>query len=612
LSTAPVSPSVTVVMPTFNRRSYLTRMLGPLLAEPDALEIVVVVDGCRDGSIELLETLAAREPRVRPVSIENSGMGEARMAGARVARGEVVLLLDDDVLVAPGTVHGHARAHAAGEHLVVVGAMPVSGGSQSDARDYARVMYANEYRRHCERWLAHPETILTTLWAGHLSLRRADLLALKPPSLPELGRGYHSDIDFGLRCERAGLRGIYNPNLRAEHLYHRDPQAFVRDARDSGRSLLLLHQEHQVELGPITERELLGGLFLPLRTVVRLSLNRDWPVRITEIATSALGAMHLYRVQRGAAQVRKRIEQVREIGAVAQPARVAGVVDREDSAPSAVPRIAVIVPCFNDGPLAQQALASLAAQEAAEVVVIDDASSEPATLQALEALRREGIHVIRHEVNLGLSGARMTGLRATAARFVFPLDSDDLLVPGALRALADVLEHDPRVAVAFGDYEEFGERSRTCRVPQSLDAFRIAYRNEYPVSSMFRREALSRVGGWRDVGGLVGYEDWHLWMSLAEHGERGVHVGPGQVVLRRRIGASRMLGDAGSRHRELYGHLRRLHPRLFSEIAAHRARTDLPLTGRWLYPILYGGRPPLGLWSRVISASAARARRARG
>jgi glycosyltransferase involved in cell wall biosynthesis len=610
LSTAPVTPSVTVVMPTFNRRSYLTRMIEPLLAEPDALEIVVVVDGCRDGSIELLETLAAREPRVRPVLIENSGMGEARMAGARVARGEVVLLLDDDVLAAPGTVQGHACAHAAGEHLVVVGAMPVSGGSQSDARDYARVMYANEYRRHCERWLAHPETILATLWAGHLSLRRADLLAIDPPALPELGRSYHSDIDFGLRCQDAGLRGVYDPTLHAEHLYHRDPEAFVRDARDSGRSLLLVHQAHQVELGPITERELLSGLFAPLRTLVGLSLTSDWPVRIAEMATSALGVMHLYRLQRGAAQVRKRIEQVREIGAVARPARVAVAVDRGDAAPSAQPRIAVIVPCFNDGPFARQAVASLAAQEATEVVVVDDASSEPATLQALEALRAEGIDVVRHEVNLGLSAARMTGLRATAAPFVFPLDSDDLLVPGALRALADVLEHDPQLAVAFGDYEEFGERSRICRVPRSLDAFRIAYRNDYPVSSMFRRDALSRVGGWRAVDGLVGYEDWHLWMTLVEHGVRGVHVGPGQVVLRRRIHGRRMLGDAASKHRELYGRLRRLHPRLFSEIAAHRARSDLPLVSRWLYPILYGARPPLGLWSRVISRSAGRARKA--
>jgi glycosyltransferase involved in cell wall biosynthesis len=278
--------------------------------------------------------------------------------------------------------------------------------------------------------------------------------------------------------------------------------------------------------------------------------------------------------------------------------------------PGSAVRVAVIIPCHNDGQLALEAVGSTVGQEPAEVVVVDDASTEPATLQALEGLRREGVPVIRHELNRGLSAARMTGLQATSAPFVFPLDSDDLLAPGALRVLADRLSGDPQLSVTFGDYEEFGERSRICRVPSSLDAFRIAYRNEYPVSSMFRRDALERVGGWRDVAGLVGYEDWHLWMTLVEYGARGVHVGPGQIVLRRRIHGSRMLGDAGRRHRELYEHLRRLHPQLFSEISAHRARTDLPMTRRWLYPVLYGGRPPLGIWGRVISRSTARARRA--
>jgi glycosyltransferase involved in cell wall biosynthesis len=264
-------------------------------------------------------------------------------------------------------------------------------------------------------------------------------------------------------------------------------------------------------------------------------------------------------------------------------------------------RIAVIVPCFNDGAITHQAVDSLAAQEPTELVVVDDASTDPATAEALQALRNRGITVIRHEVNQGLSAARMTGLRATVARFVFPLDSDDLVAPGSLTPLADLLERRPDAAVAFADYEEFGTRERIVAVPPRLDPFRIAYRNEYPVSAMFRRAALERVGGWRDVAGLVGYEDWNLWMALAEGGETGLHAGAGTVALRRRIHGNRMLGDAGRRHRELYGHLRRLHPTLFGEIRRHRRASDLTPVKRSLYPVLYGARPPLGLWSRVLA-----------
>jgi glycosyltransferase involved in cell wall biosynthesis len=261
----------------------------------------------------------------------------------------------------------------------------------------------------------------------------------------------------------------------------------------------------------------------------------------------------------------------------------------------------VIVPCFNDGVIAHEAVASLEAQEPTELVVVDDASTEPATAEALDELRRRGVNVIRHDVNQGLSASRMTGLRATVAPFVFPLDSDDLLVPGSLTPLADLLDRRPDVSAAFADYEEFGTRRRVVVVPPRLDPYRIAYRNEYPVSSMFRRAALERVGGWQDVAGLVGYEDWNLWMTLAERGEQGVHVGPGSVALRRRMHGTRMLGDAGRIHRELYGHLRRLHPQLFADVRANRRASQLPPLKRALYPIAYGSRPPLGLWSKVLA-----------
>jgi glycosyltransferase involved in cell wall biosynthesis len=262
-------------------------------------------------------------------------------------------------------------------------------------------------------------------------------------------------------------------------------------------------------------------------------------------------------------------------------------------------RIAVVVPCHDDGALLGETLASLREPEPLEIVVVDDASSDPATLALLERLREEGVRVERHDRNQGLSAARMTGVRASGAPFVFPLDSDDLAVPGALVAMADRLEREPRAAVCFGDYEEFGDQRRLVRVPRRLDPYRIAYRNEYPVSSLFRRDALLAAGGWRDVGGEVGYEDWNLWMTLAERGAEGVHLGPGLPIYRRRLHGTRMLTGAAARHRLLYGKLRELHPALFGALDAHRRRSEFGRARRILYPLAYGARPPLGLVTRL-------------
>ena len=184
----------------------------------------------------------------------------------------------------------------------------------------------------------------------------------------------------------------------------------------------------------------------------------------------------------------------------------------------------------------------------------------------------------------------MAGLAATTAPYVFPLDADDLAVPASLTRMADLLDADPGAVVCFGDYVEFGgpEAELVRGVPERLDPFRIAYANEYPVTSLFRRTALEAAGGWRAI--RWGYEDWDLWMGLAERGGRGVHAGTGVITYRRRLHGERMLAGAKRNHRALYGELRARHPRLFAELREHRARSDLGALRKALYPLLHGGR----------------------
>jgi len=254
-------------------------------------------------------------------------------------------------------------------------------------------------------------------------------------------------------------------------------------------------------------------------------------------------------------------------------------------------RIAVIIPCFNDGPLVLEAVRSIVEEEPVELLVIDDDSTDAATLAVLDELQTDGVRVLRHEHNVGVAKARGTGLRATSAQFLFPLDADDLAVPGALAAMADRLETDPDAAACFGDYAEFGDSEIVRAVPDRLDPFRLAFTNEYPISALFRRAVLEEVGGWDSKGyGGSGYEDWNLWMTLAERGERCVHLGVGQLTYRRRLHGERKLAAGRRRHRELYRELRRIHPGLFGELDAHRRHTDLGPLRQRLYPVVYGRR----------------------
>ena len=259
-------------------------------------------------------------------------------------------------------------------------------------------------------------------------------------------------------------------------------------------------------------------------------------------------------------------------------------------------RIAVIIPCFNDGEIVTEAVASLkGVAEPLEVLIVDDGSTDAATLAVLDELEAGGSGVL-HQQNTGLSGARNAGVAATTAPYVFPLDADDLAVPATLVAMADLLDGAPDAAVAYGDYTEFGSIEEIVRAtPEWLDPYRLAYTNEYPVSALFRRTALEEVNGWAAI--RYGYEDWDLWISLAERGARSVHAGPGAITYRRRLHGERMLTEAKRRHRELWRTIKSRHPRLYAEIGEHRRRSDLSPLRKALYPLVYGGRPRYA-WER--------------
>ena len=245
-----------------------------------------------------------------------------------------------------------------------------------------------------------------------------------------------------------------------------------------------------------------------------------------------------------------------------------------------MPRVTVVVPCFNDGATLGDTLSSLEGQEPHELVVIDDGSDEPETVHALAELEAQDFRVVRRE-NGGLSAARMTGVEATEAPYVFPLDADDVPAPGALATLADALDADPEAALAWGDIEIWGEFDARIDVARSLDPWLLTYINDVPVASLVRRTALLEVGGW-SMGS--GYEDWDLWLALAERAYRGIHVPVPTFRYRRRSG--RMLADCLPRHAEHYARLRQRHPSLFAARRENRRRSTVPPRAKLLLPLV--------------------------
>lgn len=295
--------TLSIVMPTYDRRALLPEVVAPLLADGGADEIVVVVDGCDDGSYGYLQSLD--DPRLRPLLIENRGENGARAAGIEAATGDVVLLLDDDVRAWPGLAAGHARLHAECDGLVVLGWMP-----PDRAETFATRLYAREYEAICNGYEREPDAILDNVWAGNMSLRRADCERVMAGA-PTLD--YHADRALGLRCADAGLRGVFDRSLRADHLHRRDLGGFVRDARNQGAAGVTLHRVHRDRLGP-HPGEFGAGLPGPLRDWLRFCRRPragEASARALCAATAAAGSVRAARAEEAAGRLLRRVEQQR-------------------------------------------------------------------------------------------------------------------------------------------------------------------------------------------------------------------------------------------------------------------------------------------------------------
>ncbi len=101
--TAPALGNVTisVVVPVHHGGQEFQQCLQNLSrAEPPSEEVIVVVDGGADGSLEMAEAFGAEVIRL-PIT---GGPARARNHGARAAKGTILLFVDSDVVVSPGVI----------------------------------------------------------------------------------------------------------------------------------------------------------------------------------------------------------------------------------------------------------------------------------------------------------------------------------------------------------------------------------------------------------------------------------------------------------------------------------------------------------------------------
>lgn len=182
------------------------------------------------------------------------------------------------------------------------------------------------------------------------------------------------------------------------------------------------------------------------------------------------------------------------------------------------PRASIIITTHSRPERLRRAITSaLAAAKDAEVIVVDDASSDE-TAQACAALA--GLTYVRVERNQGVAGARNLGLIASRGQFITFLDDDDLRLPGSLDEQIEALTKSPMAMLCYAQaipHDDDGNRQQPfpTACPHGDIFAELLTRNFVPCGSVvFRREAVMRVGLLDDS--IPRIDDWDLWLRITE------------------------------------------------------------------------------------------------
>lgn len=264
-------PVFSIIIPTYNRPGMLTKTLNRLEGQSTAIlfEVIVVDDGSSIPLPDLGFGIGKRANWKLLRNGKNMGRAATRNRGIREAKGEYILMIDDDIWAMPGLLQAHHDAQMRIGGGVVVGSMPIAGEVKRNIwndfyRDWVSSLHA---QMNCNKErLAH-----WYFFTGNVSIPKA--LIEEVGLFDETFRGYGSeDSELGYRLWKSGIRMIYEREAGAEHYNEETLSSLLRKRESWGRAHFLLAEKH-----PELSKEIsVAGIIAPGRTYYQVFIHRPF------------------------------------------------------------------------------------------------------------------------------------------------------------------------------------------------------------------------------------------------------------------------------------------------------------------------------------------------
>ncbi len=241
------APRFSVVIPSFNRRRTLERVLDGYrhqVPESPSFEVIVVDDGSTDGTAELLAGRRPNRYRLRHAGQDNGGPALARNHALELARGEIVLFTGDDVEPTPNLLVEHHRGHRlrASPRAIILGLTrwPPAASLTATMRHIDGVG-AQQFSYH---FLADgAELDFRHFYTSNVSIRRS-LLDREPGYFAtDFPAAAFEDAELAYRLSLHGGRIFYHAAAVAHHHHHYTVRGFFRRQERCGEMAMVLYRK---------------------------------------------------------------------------------------------------------------------------------------------------------------------------------------------------------------------------------------------------------------------------------------------------------------------------------------------------------------------------------
>jgi len=197
------------------------------------------------------------------------------------------------------------------------------------------------------------------------------------------------------------------------------------------------------------------------------------------------------------------------------------------SAPTATPKVSVLMTCYNAASTIQESVSSIIAQTFTnwELVLVDNCSTDN-SLTVVKKLNDDRIKIIALDKNHGRTPALAIALENAHAEFVAILDADDISSQDRLQQQYDFLTNNPNILVVgswYRNIDQLGSLINEVRTPNTSVAVMRRMASDNPIvnsSAMFRTESARAVGGYNH--NYLYAQDFALWLALANIGELAI------------------------------------------------------------------------------------------